>query len=136
MTEFTFNPFNDTVTWIDPTGEVRTMTYLAWNARKYVVEYLHYDGQVKGNLTPSEEVQAWTLCDGFGHCDLNELDRIGWDWSHVRDSSDEAMIKTAEYIRRRVFGKDVTGFADMVSQFLKRCKMRNMDPIRANPLSW
>jgi hypothetical protein len=42
---------------------------------------------------------AYLLCDGFGQIDGRWAREQCWDWSHVRDSSDEALARCADYLR-------------------------------------
>lgn len=43
---------------------------------------------------------ARTLCDGFGNVPDSDPHGVLYDWSHVRDSSDEAIERAAAYVRR------------------------------------
>lgn len=53
-------------------------------------------------LTPSDCWDVYCLCDGFGRLSPKDLSLIndGWDWSHVRDSSPEA-LKEAETLAKQ-----------------------------------
>lgn len=55
-------------------------------------------------LTSQEQWEAYCLCDGFGKKTPAELKEIneGWDWSHVRDSSPEALLEAENYIKSRL----------------------------------
>lgn len=46
--------------------------------------------------------RCWEFADGYGRMGMGELRRLGLtrDWSHVRDSSDEALARIAGYLRR------------------------------------
>lgn len=48
-------------------------------------------------LSADQEWEIYCECDGFGKLSSEELKEIngGWDWSHIRDSSAEA-LKNAE----------------------------------------
>ncbi len=76
--------------------------------RDLVVAYLHAAGSRRDILTDG---QAWTLyCmgDGFGSLAPGILSGIngGWDWSHVADSSREALARMALWLRERGFALD------------------------------
>jgi hypothetical protein len=77
--------------------------------RSFVMRYLSHAGQFYGLLKVDEMRAVRMLADGFGT--LVELpadspvavDDLVWDWSHVRDSSDEAFARMAEAICSWVF---------------------------------
>lgn len=68
--------------------------------RKQTLDNLYYNLFSKGaaHLPLEDRVEIYLAADGFGdtrsgEARANMLDymRHGWDWSHVRDSSDEAL---------------------------------------------
>jgi hypothetical protein len=55
-------------------------------------------------VTKEDEWDAYCECDGFGKmssAQLKELD-AGWDWSHVRDSSPEAIKRAEDFIKTKL----------------------------------
>ncbi len=48
--------------------------------------------------------EARARCDGFGRMTIKELERIDalFDWSHVRDSSKEAIASAALFVRKNL----------------------------------
>jgi hypothetical protein len=52
---------------------------------------------LRSRLTWPEQTQVRTLGDGFGTLTADS-DQI-WDWSHIRDSTDEAKERMANLIR-------------------------------------
>lgn len=64
-----------------------------------VFSFLHYKGEHYRALTAKELMQVWALGDGFGQLDYIELNKIEWDWSHVRDSSPAAVVAMGQKIR-------------------------------------
>lgn len=73
-----------------------------------VVAAIHFRGELV-DATPVEvAATAYTLADGFGDFsgDREGLAGIndGWDWSHVRDSSEPAVRRMAEYLRAALPG--------------------------------
>lgn len=64
--------------------------------REFVMSFLHHAGPFKSIFTADEQFQIRLLADGFGKTADHDL---VWDWSHVRDSSDEAMSAMATAIR-------------------------------------
>jgi len=65
------------------------------NERKFRVihSFLHFDGKRCQDLTPHQHLHLFTMADGYGKCSAQDLiaNDLTWDWSHVRDSSDEAL---------------------------------------------
>lgn len=57
-----------------------------------------------------EELDAalWSLTDAYG--EEGYLPPQGWDWSGIRDSSDEAKGRMARYLRQRLAGAGITQF--------------------------
>lgn len=87
--------------------ETKTPLEIAWdNAtenqnidRKFVVSCLHYNGCNYTDISPVVRDKAWTLCDGFGKVDIQFIrHQLEYDWSHVRDSSPEAIEECADYL--------------------------------------
>jgi hypothetical protein len=70
----------------------------AWDL---VCEYMSYSGKHRDVLTSPQLWQVYCLGDGFGKQTPKELQRIngGWDWSHIRDSSTEAVFEMAKVIQ-------------------------------------
>lgn len=67
----------------------------------FVVSYLHWEGKNAKVLDRDESFSVYLEADGFGDIKGNvELQKsIGWDWSHVRDSSGAAWARMAKTIR-------------------------------------
>ena len=61
----------------------------------FVHQYLHYNGACYSVLCADVRREALTLCDGFGRTEDPDL---LYDWSHVRDSSPEALAECRAYI--------------------------------------
>lgn len=76
--------------------------------RKLVNAYMHPSGKHGNVLAGSQAWEVYCLGDGFGNLPPEELAAIndGWDWSHVRDSSPEAMARMATWLRDNGFGPD------------------------------
>jgi len=72
--------------------------------RKEVISYMHYNGENHNKLSKKDYYNLFYLADGFGKLDPNsELAiNIGYDWSHVRDSSPKAIRDIYDYIKREV----------------------------------
>lgn len=71
--------------------------YLNWSL---VANCLHWKGSLHDEVAWYIRDEAWLLADGFGKVTLDWLDEQAWDWSHVRDSSAEAISAIAAYLRR------------------------------------
>jgi len=71
--------------------------------RDLVVAYLHHSGAHAESLPDDDMWEVYCLGDGFGKLPPEELSQIneGWDWSHVRDSSEGAFADMAGYLRTR-----------------------------------
>ena len=62
-----------------------------------IVSFLHWNGTNAGKLPDQVEILVRRNGDGFG-CDPEAFDAL-FDWSQVRDSSDEAIQRMAKIIR-------------------------------------
>lgn len=60
---------------------------------KVLHQYVCAWGERRKELTGQGHMDVVTRCDGFGRMTAQQLRELGieWDWSHVRDSSDEAI---------------------------------------------
>lgn len=67
-------------------------------AREFVMSCLHHSGINKKKLSPMIWCRAYLLCDGFGEIDSTFARECDWDWSHVRDSSPEAILRVHKYL--------------------------------------
>ena len=63
-----------------------------------IVSFLHWNGSNAGELPDAVEISVRKTADGFG-CDPEAFGAL-FDWSHVRDSSDEAITRMAKIIRQ------------------------------------
>lgn len=66
------------------------------NDREIVMSFLHHTGHLNMVLSAQQQQTIRLLADGFGQ--TSNLDLV-WDWSHVRDSSDEGFARMAGAIR-------------------------------------
>ena len=75
---------------------MNTATMTDWDL---VVHYCHYTG--KGTLTEEQYRTAWDFADGFGPwtADHAEAHDYYGDWSHFRDSTEQATKRVADYLR-------------------------------------
>ncbi len=75
--------------------------YAAMDDRELVVACLHYEGAIEHLVSDALQWDAYCEADGFGYLDAESLAEIneGWDWSHVRDSSDEGIARVAQLLR-------------------------------------
>lgn len=76
--------------------------------RWLVVDYLHQTGKFDGVLKSDELWEVYCLGDGFGELPPEMLMEIngGWDWSHIRDSTSEAMTRMADWLRTHGYTED------------------------------
>jgi len=70
----------------------------AWDL---VVAHLHYNGEKREVLTAEQRWEVFCQGDGYGKRSPEELRKInsGWDWSHIRDSSDQAILHMATMLK-------------------------------------
>ena len=64
--------------------------------------HLGLSGAERTILSAEQAWELYCLADGFGQQSPGELNQIngGWDWSHIRDSSDAAIDAIANRILR------------------------------------
>lgn len=67
-----------------------------------IVRYMHYKGDKRDVLPEDIMWKIYCAADGFGRLPPRELEQIngGWDWSHIRDSSEQAINLMSAIIRR------------------------------------
>ena len=84
------------------TNEIKDMENL-----KFAYHYLNFAGDYSSVLPDNVQFKIrFELANGFGQLDQDDpnlQDKV-WDWSHVRDSSDEALDRIAGAIRSHVLG--------------------------------
>lgn len=68
--------------------------------RLWVMAHMHHTGSCAHILTAREWCRVWLLADGFGTVDREFAMEQSWDWSHVRDSSPEAIERMAAAITK------------------------------------
>lgn len=76
------------------------MTVSAQTARDHVADYLHSTGPFRDRLSSEERRHLYGMADGFGTLPPGQLAAIngGWDWSHIRDASDEAILAMSAWL--------------------------------------
>ena len=69
---------------------------------KFLAQHLGHDGEFRKQFTADEHIMARSYCNGFGEFNSRELAQqdFCWDWSHVRDSTPEALAECRQYIER------------------------------------
>lgn len=73
-------------------------------ASEYVCNHMHWDGQLNATMKASGKWwDAYCMFDGFGKKTREWHDEYGFDWSHVRDSSEETIIQVARWIKDNVY---------------------------------
>ena len=81
-------------------------------ARNYVVSFLHFTGDNRNHISDSVNADVrYKYADGFGNLsesnnDVETIKDMLWDWSHVRDSSDEAFEAMATAISKWISEED------------------------------
>lgn len=82
-----------------------------------IVACLFWRGSCNRILTQEQRNRCWVAGDGYGKmsaAQLRELELFE-DWSHIRDSSDEAQAAVAYAIRQALGGRLLT-VAEVVSK--------------------
>jgi len=60
---------------------------------KTVFHHLHFNGSKSHLLTNAEQWRIYVqIADGFGKMSKKFHEKNGWDWSHIRESSYEAIV--------------------------------------------
>jgi hypothetical protein len=79
---------------------------LKLSSRELVVACLYHSPDVRVEVSALVDRRARFLCDGFGNLSERDLDPTDsyplYDWSHVRDSSDEAIEVCACFLRSQL----------------------------------
>jgi hypothetical protein len=80
-----------------------------WELVVGAMTYREEDQTVK--LSDSQSQEVYLEADGFGDLKNNPeaLETIGWDWSHIRDSSPKAVRAMAAKIRSFIVGQKADG---------------------------
>jgi hypothetical protein len=71
---------------------LRGLTDAEWAS---IIDRLHYSGTRTSERSFGE---LYAMCDGFGALGWGVWAEVGYDWSHVRDSSNEALRRVADRI--------------------------------------
>lgn len=63
--------------------------------REFISHFLAAGGKHHSMLPFAFRVQCWEAADGLGTQRINQIVTIngGWDWSHIRDSTDKAVLE-------------------------------------------
>ena len=69
-----------------------------------IAEYLHHSGVNNRSLSPAEHNRLFALGDGYGKQTVEQLkaNHLTWDWSHIRDSSNEALENIYQELKKIV----------------------------------
>ena len=65
----------------------------------FVADRLHFNGKKFIGHNARWE-KAYLLADGFGQISKASAIEQCWDWSHVRESSDEAISAVAKFLKK------------------------------------
>ena len=74
------------------------MSKVLTSADKFIVlhKYLHFNGDRVNDLSYGQHLWVVSHCDGYGELSIREIMAmdVAYDWSHVRDSSEDAINAT------------------------------------------
>ncbi len=62
----------------------------------FIVDHMHYKGTVR--LSSEDFIKAYLLGDGMGKLSFEEAKKQDFDWSHIRDSSVNALEEINKFI--------------------------------------
>ncbi len=108
-----------------------TMDYFTFYAMNFTIQHLSWSGQYKDVLTSGEWEQAYLMCDGFGQVDQAWAKEQSYDWSHVRDSQPETLVKVAEWIASKKW--HLNSIEAIVSDMIAQCRRIGLNPVLAVP---
>ena len=74
---------------VDP--ETNTIIERVEDDRSRMMSYMHYRGENRWRLTDAQWKSIYLMADGFGVINEAWARDQAWDWSHVRDSSPQAI---------------------------------------------
>lgn len=109
----TYFPGTDTVETELPQGGTRVESFVDFVAWKFVFAHMHDTGGRERFVTNAQHMRFYRMCDGFGKMSSADLVKIGYDWSHVRDSSPAAFRAVADAIAAEMYSKTL---ADVVAE--------------------
>lgn len=75
--------------------------------RKFVMDHMSPTGAKSDRLNQQQWERVYLEADGFGLIGRAFANEQCWDWSHVRDSSPEAIDRMARAIRRAGRGQKI-----------------------------
>lgn len=69
-----------------------------------LVATMHHSGVARTVLSQQQHVEVAAMGDGYGAMSAEQLQQreLTWDWSHIRDSSEGAIVTMAAAVRERV----------------------------------
>ena len=132
MQQQTFNEQDLTVTMQRESFEPMTAPWTAVFTRQFVVEHMHYNGKHTNLVGNSLYMRVYLEGDGFGIIDRGTARNACFDWSHIRDSSDEAFEAMANEILTALY-PPVGDAAEYAKSILAQCMIENIDPLTALP---
>lgn len=106
---YSYNEQDNTVSYETAVSGTVTVDFKTFFTRQWVIAHLHWNGGYKHMISHEQWIQAYLLCDGFGaNIDPLMASYQDYDWSHVRDSSDDAFSNVAQFLATAVnwFGGD------------------------------
>jgi len=99
MKNFNLNAQTMNYTYTDYEGQTIESNWHEDFTRNFVISFMHYNGSRTNFLSNKHYESCYLLADGFGSgLSLSFCKEQSFDWSHVRDSSDEAFKNMADYL--------------------------------------
>ena len=114
-------------------------------ANDYVMSFLHYTGEnTAQHISNQQEIDIrFYHADGFGNLsektndtDSESLKDMLFDWSHVRDSSDEAFLAMAHAISACVSCEAKSEFNKASQKVIGDLRVLSLSNSELNPLLW
>lgn len=85
-------------------GQDNLLVFLGVEGLAFLSRMMKGQSDYENHISESEIYEAYILCDGFGKLTAEEHKNVneGWDWSHVRDSSPEAILEAEKFLKSKL----------------------------------
>lgn len=110
---------------------IETWDYFTFYAVNFAIQHLSFTGQYKSVLGGEQWKEAYLMCDGFGPVDEDWAKGQSWDWSHVRDSNVETLVKVADWIASNKW--HLGSIKAIVDDMIVQCQRVGLSPVLAVP---
>ncbi len=79
------------------------------NKFQFIYKYLYHSSLNSKDIFPEQHAYLFSLGDGYGRMTEEQLRQKGliWDFSHIRDSSDEALENIYKALKNIIYEKQM-----------------------------